>query len=148
LGIRCECPAAGLRRIAVDVLARLDAAAVRVSGARVGSGVAPVALDLPALTSDGYEPAEGPGALVRVLAPLLVVPRVQLGVGQHLAQLVPAHVCESRQALAAAEVRRSLGVAARIAVEVEEEAELDADAVDRPRAVPRAVAGGAAGLVR
>src|SRR5262249_28697199 len=87
-------------------LARLDAAAVRVPRACVRSGVAPVALDLPALAADGHQPVERPGALVGVLVPLLVVPGIELRIGQHLAQLVPAHVRERRQALAVAETRR------------------------------------------
>src|SRR5262249_10942352 len=125
-------------------LTRLDTAAVRVAGARVRSGIAPVALDLPALAADGHEPVERPCALVRVLASLLVEPGVELRVGEHLAQLVSAHVRECREALAAVEVRRCPRVATRIAVEVEEEPELHGDAVDRAGAVPRAVAGAAA----
>src|SRR5436189_5410308 len=67
-------------------LAGLDAAAVCVAAARVRGGVAPVALDLPALAADRDKAAERPSALVGVLGPLLVVPRVELRIGQHLAE--------------------------------------------------------------
>src|SRR5579859_92446 len=120
-------------------LARLDATAVRVAAVRARGCVAPVALDLPALGSDGDEAAEGPGALVGVLVSLPVVPGVELRVGQHLAELVPADVRQRGKALAVPEVGRRIRVAAGVAVEVEEEPELHLDAVDRSRAVPRAV---------
>src|SRR4029078_6305559 len=109
--------------------------------------VAPVALYLPALAADRDRAAERPGAFVGVLVALLVVPGVELRIGEHLAQLVAADVREGREALAVREAARRAGVAARVAVEVEEEPELHADAVDRPRAVPGAVAGAAARLV-
>src|SRR5205823_14088523 len=85
--------------------ARLDAADVRVAGTGVRGRVAPVALDLPALGPDRDEAAEGPRALGGVLAALAVVPRIQLRVGQPLAQLVSAHVRECREPLAVAQVR-------------------------------------------
>src|SRR5262249_53660370 len=125
-------------------LAGLDATAVRVAAVRARRRVAPVALDLPALRTDLHGAGERPRALVGVLLALLVVPRVQLRIGEHLAQLVARHVRERGEALAVAEARRRLGIAAGVTVEVEEEAELDLDPVDRPRAVPRAVAGATA----
>src|SRR5204863_7113127 len=127
--------------------AGLDAAAVGVTAVGECGCVAPVALDFPALPADGYVPTESPRTLVGVLVALLVVPGVELRIGQHLAQLVARDVCERGKPLAVAEAR-SLRIAARIAVEVEEEPELDPFAVDRARAVPGAVARAAARLVR
>src|SRR5205085_6288184 len=129
-------------------LAGLDATTVGVATIGVCGCVAPVALDLPALAADGHEPVEGPRALVCVLGALLVIPSVELRVGQHLAELMPADVRKGRKALAMAEVSGGPRIAARIAVEVEEEAELHLNTVDRARAVPRAVARVAPRLVR
>src|SRR5205823_13435956 len=70
-------------------LAGLDAAAVCVAAVGVRGCVAPVALDLPALAPDRHGPAEGPRTLVGVLVAFLVVPGVELRVGQHLAEFVP-----------------------------------------------------------
>src|SRR5204862_5365704 len=77
-----------------------------------------------------------------------VRPRVQLRVGEHLAELVARDVRERGESLAVAEAGWGLRVAPGVAVEVEEEAELDLRAVDRARAVPRAVTCATAGLVR
>src|SRR5204862_6940241 len=86
-------------------LAGLDAAAVRVAAIRKCSVVAPVALDFPALPADGDVPTESPRTLVGVLVALLVVPGVELRIGQHLAQLVARDVCERGKTLAVAEAR-------------------------------------------
>ena len=88
------------RRRCLVKLARLDAADVGVAAVGRRRRVAPVALDLPALAADRDEAAERPGALVRVLGALLVVPGVELRIGEHLAQLVAADVRERLEALA------------------------------------------------
>src|SRR6202007_582277 len=86
---------------------------------------------------------ERPGALVGVLGPVAVVPRVDVRIGERLGKLVAGHIGERGEALA---VRRPgvLWVAARVAVEVEEEGELNHDTLDRAVAVPGAVPGRAA----
>src|SRR5438105_10051168 len=104
-------------------LAGLDAATVGVATIGVCGCVAPVALDLPALAADCHEPVEGPRALVCVLGALLVVPSVELRVGQHLAELMPADVRKGRKALAMAEAGEGPRNAARIVIEGEGEAE-------------------------
>src|SRR2546426_551458 len=84
-----------------------------------------------AADADRHESVEGPRALVGVLGTARVVPGVELRIGQHFAELVSSHVCERRKALATAEAGGSPGIAARIAVQVEEETELHPGAVDR-----------------
>src|SRR5437763_12242291 len=95
-------------------LAGLDAAAVGVAAVGVRGCVAPVALDLPVLAADRHGPVERPSTLVGVLVASLVVPSVELRVGQHLAELVPAHVRKGGKALAMAEVGGGPRIAARI----------------------------------
>src|SRR5256714_269617 len=99
------------------------------SGAEVAAAervgvVAPVALDLPlrAVRKGDEAAAERPGALVGVLVAGAVVPGVTVRIGERLTELVPADVRDRSEALDV-QARGVHGIAAGVAVEIEEERE-------------------------
>src|SRR6185437_6829065 len=94
------------------------------AGAVVGF-IRPVALNLPLgiVQKSHIGSAEGPGALVAILAAVGCVPGVAVGVGAGFRQLVAADVGQRREALRLS-AHRALRVATGIAIEIEEDAKL------------------------
>src|SRR5258706_12843228 len=130
-------------RKSVAVEAALLTRAVRIPGPSVICVVRPLTLNLPlrAIAERDQRNVEGPRTLVAVLLTALVVPRPgRIWIGAGLGKLVSAHIGQSYQPLRM-QSRRILRVAASIAIEIEEEGDLNRHALARSKSVVRAVSG-------